>query len=183
MRHFPQGKEATMNRRKRDGGNDLRAGYGSPLAFAGTLWHRVVINKESSWRVARDLGFQNNSVLGVVRLLKACGYCPSAERLAVAAMIVPDVTDADIAEWWGRDVAWARAVRERTDYWRLAEPFDAKLEYIDDGYQPGDPSPEEIARRCMELPPRNAGQPARQVGMSHYQWNGKRGSFLHLSVE
>jgi hypothetical protein len=172
-----------MNRRRSDGGDDVRAGYGSPLAFAGTLWHRIVINKESSWRVARDLGFQNNSVLGVVRLLKACGYVPSAERLAVAAMIVPDVTDEDIAEWWGRDVAWARDVRERTDYWRLAEPFYADLEYIDDGYQKGDPSPDEIARRCKELPPRNAGQPPRQVEVSHYQWNGKRGAFIHLSAD
>lgn len=173
-----------MGRRKnQDFSSGVGTFCGTPLAFAGTLWHRIVINKESSWRVAADLGFQNNSVLGVVRLLKACGYCPSKERLAVAAMIVPDVTDADIDEWFGKDRGWAKEVRANADHWRQAEPFDTDLEYIDDGYQQGDPSPAEIAERCRELTPMNAGRPPRRVETSQFQWNGKRGTFFPISAE
>lgn len=142
----------------------------------------MIVNQESTRRVADDLGFQNNSVQGVVRILKSCGYCPSAERLAVAAMIVPDVTDTDIAEWFGRDKQWASEVREKADYWRLAEPFPAQLEYIDDGYQPGDPTPAEIAERCKALPIRTCGSQTR-TAIRNYDWNGKRGAFIPLSVD
>lgn len=169
--------------RKKDGGDGCGTLCGTPLAVAGTVWHRAIVNRESSWRIARDLGFSNGSIAGVVRLLKACGYCPSAERLAVAAMIVPDVTDSDIAEWFGKDEEWARGVREKADYWRLSEPIPAQLEFVDDGYQPGDPTPEEIAQICSTFTLRPSGMPERQVGMPQFTWNGKRGSFIHISAE
>lgn len=182
MKRFPHGVKRKMASIGRAGGRDFRPCYGSPLAFAGTVWHRVIVNKESAGRVARDLGFDNSSIQGVARILKACGYCPSAERMAVAAMIVPDVTDEDVAEWWGKDVSWAKEVREKADYWRLAEPFDHALEYIDNGYQPGDPSPEEIAVLREGMTPMRT-EPMRPVGMPQYQWNGKRGTFIQIGAE
>lgn len=180
MRLFPLEREM---RSEKDFGRDLRHGCGNPLAYAGTVWHRVIINKESTWRVAADLGFQNNSIQGIARILKACGYCPSAERMAVVAMIVPDVTDADVAEWFDRPISWAAAVRAERDDWRASENFPLQLEYIDDGYTAKDPSPEEIAESCKALLAKRPQERTATVGVRNYQWNGKRGAFVSLCTE
>jgi hypothetical protein len=171
---------------ERDCGNGSGTLFGTPLVFAGQLWHRVITNKERPMRVAKDLGLTKPQVVGVCKMLKAAGYVPSAERLAVAAMIVPDVTDEDIAEWFGRDVAWAADVRANADYWRKAEPFPLHLEYIDDGYQPGDPTPGEVAamaRKIRRITPRKPEHTEFRVGLQNFSWNGSQHAFIPISVE
>lgn len=141
-----------------------------PLAFAGQLWHRVIINREPASRVARDLGMEKSQADGVIRLLKHVGRVPSTERLAVAAMRVPDVTDEDIAEWFDRPLDWATRVREMAPTLRKREPIDDRFEFLDDGYQPGDPSPAEIASITSRMPKTPETQP--RVRLRFYQWSG-----------
>lgn len=143
-----------------------------------------MINKEPSHRVAKSLGFERSSVRGVVRILKSCGYCPSKERLALVAMVVPDVTDEDVAGWFGESLAWATNVRADADHWRSVEFFPAQLEFIDDGYCGSDPTPAEIEAKKSEIRSRNdRSAPNARVGVRSFQWSGKRGSFLSIGVD
>ena len=86
-----------------------------------------------------------------MRLLKSLSYKPSPERLALVAMRDPGLDDADIAEMFGRSVAWARVVREQRSEIEAEEPVRLALEYLDDGLQPGDPMPEEVLSVAEEL--------------------------------
>jgi hypothetical protein len=86
-----------------------------PLLFAGQLYHRVIVNGEPPMTVGRSLGLGKNATVGVLRILRHCGKVPSRERLALVAMRVPDVTDEDIADWFGEPLNWARSVRRTAD--------------------------------------------------------------------
>lgn len=125
--------------------------YGHGLVAAPEIWRRVVIDGEGSRKVARSLGIEITTIDGVMRILKARRGVPSPERLAVVAMRVPDVTDADVAGWWGKPIAWATGVRSDAERLRSREPFPLELEYVDDGYQPGDPNPEEIYAMAAKI--------------------------------
>jgi len=147
-----------------------------PLVFAGQLWHRVIVNGEMPMTVGRSLGLTKGATVGVLRLLRQCEKMPSQERLAVVAMIIPDVTDEDVAEWFGKSVEWAANVRANADAIRREEYIPAHLEYIDDGYQLGDPSPEEIQSRAMEIRQRDnrwEDVPSERVEIRSYQWTGR----------
>ncbi|NDF13563.1 MAG: hypothetical protein EB060_12215 [Proteobacteria bacterium] len=149
---------------------------GCPLRFADVLWHRVIVNREPPMRVGRSLGLGKAATVGVLRILRHCGQVPSLERLALIAMRVPDVTDEDIAEWFAQPVGWARAVRRTGDSLRAAEPIPEWMEYVDDGYRPGDPSPEEIRVMAAEIrrkEDRWANVSPAPVEIRSYQWSGK----------
>lgn len=121
------------------------------LAFAGQLQHRVMINGESAKRVASDLGLEISQTQGAVRLLKSLRYKPSVERLAVVVMRDPGLDDGDIAEIFGRTEEWASLVRENSAEFIEAEPMELALEFLDDGLQPGDPTPSEIMERATAI--------------------------------
>jgi hypothetical protein len=146
-----------------------------PLLFAGQLHQRVIVNREQPMTVGRSLGLSKNATVGVLRILKHCGAVPSRERLALVAMRVPDITDEDIAEWFGESVQWARNVRNSADALRKEEWIPDWMEYVDDGYQPGDPSPEEILAMAKEIRQREdrmATVSPLRVEVQSYQWNG-----------
>jgi len=153
-----------------------------PLAYAGTLWHRVVINQETVDRVANDLGFDWQPCLGIVRILRACNRVPTDERLAVILQLDPGFEDADVAEVFDRSVEWARAVRRDADAIRMAEPFDLELEWYDPGFQKNDPDPEEIYRRA--LLERTVSGTTRRVasGVRKFAWRFRGLSSILVSV-
>lgn len=140
-----------MISQNRDGFDGHIPACGNGLPLASVLWRRIVINGERTRKVAQELQVELHTAHGVMRILRHFGRVPSVERLAVVAMRVPDVTDADIAEMFGRPLAWAHRVRETASTIRRLEPMPDELEYVDEGYQPGDPSPDEIMRRAKEI--------------------------------
>jgi hypothetical protein len=146
-----------------------------PLLFAGQLWHRVIVNREPPMVVGKSLGLGKNATVGVLRILRHFGGVPSQERLALVAMRVPDITDEDIAEWFDKPLWWAHGVRDDADALRKAEFIPDWMEYLDDGYQPGDPSPAEIRARAKEIRQRadrwESVSPDR-VEIQSYQWTG-----------
>lgn len=154
-----------------------------PLALADHVWHRVMVNKQTAMQAARALGMGKTQVVGVLRILRHCGQVPSKARLALVAMRVPDVTDADIAEWFEESLDWARAVRREADALRAAEPIPVHLEYTDDGYRPGDPDPAEIARRAREIRLATLrSSVVDRVEMKAYQWNGRSYASIPLGT-
>ena len=177
-----------MKRRSRDDGEYFANVSGNCLAFASDVYRRCVINHEDPARVASALGFSRSCVRGVIAICKSRNCCPTKERLALCAMRTPDTTDADCAEWFGETLAWAKDVRARADEIRAAEPFDILLEYYDPGFQPGDPTQEEIAERCAEVRAKRAGKtksfergndvvPPRQ-GIRIYAWDRGANAFV-----
>lgn len=148
---------------------------GCPLLFADELWHRVIVNREPPMRVGQSLGLGKAATVGVLRILRHCGQVPSKERLALVAMRVPDVTDEDIAGWFKESIHWARAVRKTADSLREEEPIPGWMEYVDDGYRPEDPTPEQILARAKEIrlrEDRTESVPPRRVEIASYQWTG-----------
>lgn len=136
---------------RRDSGDDCGIRLHHALAYAGQLQHRVMVNREPAARVAKDLGLEKSQTQGAVRLLKSLQYRPSVERLALVVMRDPGLDDRDIAEIFGRSERWARAVRENAAEFMEAEQIDPHLEFLDDGLQPGDPTPSEIIERATEI--------------------------------
>ena len=175
-----------MKNRSKDGLPESASGWRHALACAAVIWRRVLINRESGRKVASSLGVEKKTLDGVVRILRAYRGVPSDERLAVAAMIVPDVTDADIAAWFGRSDEWAAACRLHASRLRSREQFPLHLEYLDDGYQPEDPSPAEILFRAQQIrtgggrrhPSGHDNPRAALPGIRSYAWSAKRASFL-----
>jgi hypothetical protein len=121
------------------------------LAFADDLHRRVIINRESATVVAMSLGLDIQQTKGAVRLLRSLPAKPSPERLALVVMRDYGLDNRDIAEIFGRSPRWAYLVREREAELREAEPIRWDLEYLDDGLQPGDPSPMEILEQAEAL--------------------------------
>ena len=121
------------------------------LAHAADLWRMCIFNRQPAKDAAKKLGVPKSQTEGSVRLLRSLPRLPSPERLALVAMKDPGLTDADIGEMWGRSTRWARLVREQADEIRAAEPIPENLEWLDDGLQPGYPSPAEIKQRCDAL--------------------------------
>ena len=174
-----------MRSQSADGSREFGSGWRHPLVFAAVIWRRIVINRESGKKVAHALGLEKKTLDGVVRILRAYRGIPSEERLAVAAMIVPDVTDADIAAWWDRDEEWAAHCRRHASNLRACEQFPLELEYVDDGYQPGDPSPDEIRQQTLAVRAAGRRNPsghdtprAALPGIRSFAWRFKRASFV-----
>jgi len=70
--------------------------------------------------------------------------------MALIAMRDPGLDDADIAEMFVESEGWSFDVRYDPKL-RENEPIPVHLEYLDDGLQPDDPSPQELARRTAEV--------------------------------
>jgi hypothetical protein len=179
----------TFRRRR---GMNVRDSYGvsqnvcgTPLVFAGQVWHRVIINKEPPMRVSRDLGLSKPQITGIVRVLRHFGHVPSRERMAVMAMRIPDVTNEDVAEWFGKDLKWAAWVRDKQDYFRLKEPMPSAYEIVEDGYEDGDPTPAEIdvLKQSIRAATERQPTPPPAVGIAAYSWNGRRNAFVPIGVD
>lgn len=150
------------------------------LGFAEEIKRRCNVNGEQCAKVARDLGFEKCSVMGVYRIFRHRDKV-SPERLACIAMLDWGLDDEDIGEIFGRPKRWAAVVRSQMDEIRAEEPLPKDLEYLDGGLGPEDPSPAEIAARCKEVlslrrvPP---GSDAYRPGIRAYSWRGDRASFV-----
>lgn len=164
------------------------------LAHAADLWQMVIEHRMRTPQAAKSLRLPRLQCAGVVRLLRAVGYVPSPERMAVCAMNDFGLDDNDIAEIFSRSPRWAACVRERRDELREAEPFSLALEYVDEGLQPTDPCPEELYRRAAaERAKRPRGwymanigrDPSAhaQGGMRNFAWNGRHASFVSVIAE
>lgn len=154
-------------------------GYLTVFAFAGQVWHRCEINRESTRTVARDLGFDRSVVSGLLRLLRSLGGVPPAARLALCAMHDPGATDADISDAFGiplEDVAWIRSHEREV---RAADPCCMSLEFIE--VDPTDPTPEEISERCQLIERRPGGWEPRTPGIRNYR-NDTRASLVSQLV-
>jgi hypothetical protein len=95
-------------------------------------------------RAAQYLGLDKEQVEGAVRLLRHCESLPSPERLALVVQRDPGLDDNDIAEMFGRSAKWSRMVRLHAKELMESEPIPERLEYLDDGLQPGYPTPEQV---------------------------------------
>lgn len=165
-------------------GNGCGGGLHHPLAYAGQLWHRVIINQETVLRVARDLGFEANVCRGVIRLLKKAGRVPSRERLAVICQLDHGYDDADVGEVFGEDAEWSASVRRHAAMIREAEPIPEKYEWFDDGLRPSDPTPEEIYTRAREVRViTGLGRTDAVPGIRSYAWRSRATSFIPISPE
>jgi hypothetical protein len=132
-------------------GNAGSIGLRHALAFAADLRRRVLVNKESAKVVAMSLGLDIQQTKGACRLLKSLQYRPSPERLALVVMRDHGLDNEDIAEIFGRSPRWAYLVRENADELRELEPIPWELECLDDGVQPGDPTPDELYKLAAEI--------------------------------
>ena len=119
------------------------------LAYEAELRRRCLTNREPATKVASDLGLCSKQCQGAVRLLKEVRV--SRERLACVVMLDPGLEDEDIAEIFSEPIDWARGVRQQEDLLRLKEPIPTELEYLDDSFCPGDPSPSEVLERAAEI--------------------------------
>lgn len=147
-------------------------GYRTVFAHAEEVWRRCVINKESMTRVAFALGREHSEITAFVHLLRAWGEVPPVQRLAVAAMLVPDVTDQDIAWAFGRSVDWAKTVRKRRAEIRAAWPVELALEYVE--MDPTDPTPAEIREMCATMAHFYHGAPRNQApGIRNYRMDSR----------
>jgi hypothetical protein len=164
-------------------GNDCGLGSVHPLAFAGQLWHRVIVNQEQTTRVARQLGLDPEVCRGVVRLLKACGRFPSCERLAVICQLDQGLDDTDVGEVFGRTAEWSADVRRCTAAIREAEPIEARLEWYDEGLKPFDPTPAEILQRALEVRSNRGMDRKPTPGIKAFAWRPRAASFIQIRVD
>ena len=148
---------------EKDSGPVCATGYRTVFAHADEVWRRVVINRETAMKVGRSLRLPKTQVSALARLLKEWGKVPPKSRLAVAAMLVPDATDEDIAWAFGMPVKWAVSCRSHQHQIRGAWPAEKRLEGTVE-LEEDDPSPTQISEICAAMPRVLAGEPyARRV--------------------
>jgi hypothetical protein len=164
-------------------GNDCGLGSTHPLAFAGQLWHRVIVNQEHATKVARQLGLDPEACRGVVRMLKGFSQFPSCERLAVICQLDRGLTDADVGEVFGRTAEWSAQVRANTQKLRQDEPLEARLEWFDPDFKPFDPSPTEIYERALEIRSSRGKARMPSPGIRTYRWKSNATSFIPIRAE
>jgi hypothetical protein len=164
-------------------GNDCGLGLQHPLAFAGQLWHRVVVNQEKLARVAKQLGLEPEVCRGLVRMLKKVGRVPSRERLAVICQLDPGFDDADVGEVFGESAEWSANVRRNTTLLREAEPIAAHLEWYDEGLKPFDPTPTEILQRALEVRRTRGMERQTSSGIRAFAWRTRGSSFVQIRVD
>lgn len=140
-----------MSARKKVGDEGFGNSSACPLLLAGVIWRRVVINRESAVRVARSLKVNRPVVQGIARILRHLRRVPTKARLALLALHTPGTTREDIAEWFDEPLWWVDDVLDNKHAILAREYIPQKLEYYHDGYQPKDPTPEQIRRMCLEI--------------------------------
>jgi hypothetical protein len=176
-------KEVRMLFAKLVSGGECGLSSTHPLAFAGQLWHRVIVNQEQVARVAKQLGLEPEVCRGVVRILKSVGGVPSQERLAVICQLDPGYNDKDVGEVFGRTAEWSASVRRDASLIRQAEPILPQLEWYDEGLKPFDPTPSEILQRALEVRSYRGMDRQPSPGIRAYTWRGRVSSFFSISVE
>lgn len=141
------------------------------LAYAHDLWRMVILHGESVVTVAKRLDLDWDQARGVCHLLSRLRKIPSKERLALIAMWDPGLEDADIAEIFGEDEAWAAAVRADKARLRQEEPIDFKLECLLGYNTPEDLEPDEILREAED---KRAGRDyvSEPVDIQSFSWDG-----------
>jgi hypothetical protein len=154
-----------------------------PLAFAGQLWHRVIVNHESVFRVSEQLGLCSQVSRNLLRLMRSVKGVPSAERLAVICQLDPGYDDADVGEVFGRTAEWSANVRRNAARIRAAEPIDPQLEWFDDGLKPFDPTPAEILQRALEVRSSKGVNHQKNAGIRAFAWRPRVSSFLPIRAE
>jgi len=182
-RSMPIHTEVRMLFAKLVSGSDCGLSLTHPLAFAGQLWHRVIVNQESVPRVAKDLGLGTEVCRGVLRILRACGKVPSRERLAVICQLDPGYDDSDVGEVFGESAEWSASVRLHTAAIRKAEPIEDRLEWYDEGLKPFDPSPAEILQRALEERSNRGMERKPTPGIKAFAWRPRAASFIQIRVE
>lgn len=140
-----------MSPRAKDCSAESLDGYFRVLPLVGEIWRRVSELRQAATRVARELGLPRWVVVKMVLIFRALGGPPSQERMCVCTLLHPDLTDEMIADLFGRNVRWVNSVRLRTDEIRSREPFAPHLEYLDEGFRHGDPTPAEIAAEVRNI--------------------------------
>lgn len=155
-------------------GNAGRIGLRHALAFDADLRRRVLVNKEPAKVVAMSLGLDIQQTKGACRLLRSLRYRPSPERLALVVMRDHGLDNEDIAEIFGRSPRWAYLVRENAEELRELEPIQWELEYLDDGIQPGDPTPDELYKLAAEIRSQRVAGPGRRTDLEFpsLSWRG-----------
>lgn len=156
---------------------------GTALVYADEIRRRVLVNKESSQQVALSLGLTRRQVFSVAQIVKTFGGVPSQERLAVIVMQAPDLSDEDVAEWFGRPTSWATRVRENQEAISRDEWIPADVSWVADEWEPDDPTPEEIQERCRairEQEDRPFPEPQGWTPPQFYFHGGRRGSFVSV---
>lgn len=147
----------------------VNTGYRSVFAEASEVWRRIIINRETVNRVAGDLRYPKPQVSLLVRWLKAMGEVPPKSRLAVAAMLVPDATDADIAWAFRMPLAWARSCRRHKHQIRNAWPVSEEFEYVE--LEKDDPTPDQIREMCSRIPRVACGAVERAPGIRAFRFD------------
>lgn len=145
--------------KEKDCGTVSATGYRTVFAHADEVWRRLVINRETAIRVGRSLRLPKTHVSALGRVLSKWGRVPPKSRLAVAAMLVPDATDEDIAWAFGMPLHWAESCRSHKSQIRNAWPMDAALERAVE-LEEDDPTPAQITERCAAIPRAAQGQSA-----------------------
>jgi hypothetical protein len=153
-RLFPQ--EDAM--KEKDCGTVSATGYRTVFAHADEIHRRVVINGTKAMRVSKSLRLPRTHVWAFARLLREWGRVPPKSRLAVAAMLVPDASDEDIAWAFGMPLKWAQSCRSHRHQIRKAWPVDARMERAVE-LEEEDPTPAQIAEMCAAMPRVLAGEP------------------------
>lgn len=143
---------------EKDSGPVCATGYRTVFAHAAEIHRRLVINRESALKIGKSLRLPKTHVSALGRVLSEWGRVPPKSRLAVAAMLVPDATDEDIAWAFGMPVKWAKFCRSRCDSIRASWPVDERMERAVE-LEEDDPTPAQIAEMCAAMPRVLAGEP------------------------
>jgi hypothetical protein len=168
----------------KDGSERVGNLCGTALAYADVIQRRVVVNGETCIQVAMSLGFTPRQVNSVARIVRTFGGLPSLERLAVIAMQAPDISDEDIADWFGKLTPWATKVRAEADMISRREFIPSDVAWVADEWEPDDPTPEEIRQRAAEIRsvPGGKERPPVTPRIRTFSWHGGRfGTFFPVS--
>ena len=168
--------------RRGDGSTVRGTTCGTALVFAEEIHRSVNVNRETLFAVAVRLGLTVRQVGSVARITRFFRGAPSPERLALIVMQAPDIEDEDIAAWFGRPTGWAKNVRRYGEDIAKNEYIPARIAWVADEWEPGDPTPEEIRERAAEVRARWERKPAyTPVTATFMRWQGgKIGAFFQV---
>ena len=161
---------------------DSYNGYVSAVVYFEEIHRRVNINKEHYRKVARELNLWAEQVSSVVRIGKTFGGVPSKERLALIAMLPPDVSDEEVAGMFGEDLNWVQSVRDDEIPLLCREWIPERLQYIDGEMEYNLPSVEERSALAARIRGEDRSRQSRRdtVGVSCHSgirqvfWQGGR---------
>lgn len=122
---------------------DSYDGYVSAVVYFEEIHRRVNRNKEPYRQVARDLGLWAEQVSSVVQIGRSFGGVPSKKRLALIAMLPPDITDEEVACMFGESLEWVQSVKDDEIPLICREWIPKRLQYIDGEMEYNLPSVEE----------------------------------------